>query len=122
MIDNVMLLLKGTLSGRSASELIKQCHPLGMFKVRTHAHAKRAHTHTYCEAAHARAHARTLPPTEHGQPPALLACVRACPHVRSTRIPPTRPIQKAAPRDAALCPSSRAGQANPLPLRAGDSD
>ena len=34
MIDNVMLLLKGTLSGRSASELMKQCHPLGFFKVR----------------------------------------------------------------------------------------
>lgn len=34
MIDNVMLLLKGTLSGRSASELIEQCHPLGLFKVR----------------------------------------------------------------------------------------
>lgn len=34
MIDNVMLLLKGTLSGRSASELIQQCHPLGLFKVR----------------------------------------------------------------------------------------
>jgi hypothetical protein len=33
MIDNVMLLLKGTLSGRSASELMKQCHPLGFFKV-----------------------------------------------------------------------------------------
>jgi vacuolar-type H+-ATPase subunit C/Vma6 len=33
MIDNVMLLLKGTLSGRSASELIEQCHPLGLFKV-----------------------------------------------------------------------------------------
>lgn len=42
MIDNVMLLLKGTLSGRSASELIEQCHPLGLFKVRhlsTHTHS-----------------------------------------------------------------------------------
>lgn len=35
MIDNVMLLLKGTLSGRSASELMKQCHPLGFFKEST---------------------------------------------------------------------------------------
>lgn len=35
MIDNVMLLLKGTLSGRSANELIKQCHPLGLFKEST---------------------------------------------------------------------------------------
>jgi len=35
MIDNVMLLLKGTLSGRPAAELIKQCHPLGMFKEST---------------------------------------------------------------------------------------
>jgi V-type H+-transporting ATPase subunit d len=35
MIDNVMLLLKGTLSGRPASELMKQCHPLGMFKEST---------------------------------------------------------------------------------------
>jgi V-type H+-transporting ATPase subunit d len=31
MIENVMLLLRGTLSGRSANELIAQCHPLGMF-------------------------------------------------------------------------------------------
>ena len=29
MIDNVMLLLKGTLSWSPAGELIKQCHPLG---------------------------------------------------------------------------------------------
>lgn len=35
MIENVMLLLRGTLSGRSANELIKQCHPLGMFKEST---------------------------------------------------------------------------------------
>ncbi|EWM26351.1 vacuolar atpase subunit dva41, partial [Nannochloropsis gaditana] len=35
MIDNVMLLLKGTLSGRSANELIKQCNPLGLFKEST---------------------------------------------------------------------------------------
>jgi V-type H+-transporting ATPase subunit d len=33
MIDNVMLLLKGTLSGREVDELIEQCHPLGIFKV-----------------------------------------------------------------------------------------
>lgn len=31
MIDNVMLLLRGTLSGRNINELIGQCHPLGMF-------------------------------------------------------------------------------------------
>lgn len=31
MIDNVMLLLRGTLSGRNINELISQCHPLGMF-------------------------------------------------------------------------------------------
>ena len=35
MIDNVMLLLKGTLSGRPSAELMKQCHPLGMFKEST---------------------------------------------------------------------------------------
>ena len=34
-IDNVMLLLKGTLSGRDVNELIEQCHPLGMFKEST---------------------------------------------------------------------------------------
>ena len=34
-IDNVMLLLKGTLSGRDVNELIAQCHPLGMFKEST---------------------------------------------------------------------------------------
>ncbi|CAM9859454.1 unnamed protein product, partial [Phaeothamnion confervicola] len=28
MIENVMLLLKGTLSGRNVTELIDQCHPL----------------------------------------------------------------------------------------------
>ena len=32
MIDNVMLLLKGTLSGRDVGELIEQCHPLGLFR------------------------------------------------------------------------------------------
>lgn len=32
MIENVMLLLRGTLSGRNVSELLKQCHPLGLFK------------------------------------------------------------------------------------------
>ena len=32
MIDNVMLLLKGTLSGRDVGELIAQCHPLGRFR------------------------------------------------------------------------------------------
>ncbi|KAG5178388.1 V0 complex, c/d subunit of ATPase [Tribonema minus] len=31
MIENVMLLLKGTLSGRNVEELIDQCHPLGLF-------------------------------------------------------------------------------------------
>lgn len=31
MIENVMLLLKGTLSGRNVEELIEQCHPLGLF-------------------------------------------------------------------------------------------
>lgn len=35
MIDNVMLLLKGTLSGRDVNELLAQCHPLGMFKEST---------------------------------------------------------------------------------------
>lgn len=35
MIENVMLLLRGTLSGRSVNELIAQCHPLGMFKEST---------------------------------------------------------------------------------------
>ena len=29
MIENVMLLLRGTLSGRNVNELIAQCHPLG---------------------------------------------------------------------------------------------
>lgn len=32
MIENVMLLLKGALSGRDINELLAQCHPLGMFK------------------------------------------------------------------------------------------
>jgi V-type H+-transporting ATPase subunit d len=35
MIENVMLLLKGALSGRDINELIEQCHPLGMFKEST---------------------------------------------------------------------------------------
>merc|ERR1712232_1313021 len=35
MIENVMLLLKGALSGRDINELIAQCHPLGMFREST---------------------------------------------------------------------------------------
>lgn len=35
MIENVMLLLRGTLSGRNVNELMTQCHPLGMFKEST---------------------------------------------------------------------------------------
>jgi len=35
MIENVMLLLKGTLNGRDINELMAQCHPLGMFKEST---------------------------------------------------------------------------------------
>lgn len=35
MIENVMLLLRGTISGRNVNELILQCHPLGMFKEST---------------------------------------------------------------------------------------
>lgn len=35
MIENIMLLLKGTLSGRDINELMAQCHPLGMFKEST---------------------------------------------------------------------------------------
>lgn len=35
MIENVMLLLRGTISGRNVSELIAQCHPLGMFREAT---------------------------------------------------------------------------------------
>lgn len=35
MIENVMLLLKGSLSGRDINELMEQCHPLGMFKEST---------------------------------------------------------------------------------------
>jgi len=31
MIENVMLLLKGALSGREINDLMAQCHPLGMF-------------------------------------------------------------------------------------------
>lgn len=35
MIENVMILLRGTLSGRNVNDLIAQCHPLGMFKEST---------------------------------------------------------------------------------------
>jgi V-type H+-transporting ATPase subunit d len=35
MIENIMLLLRGTLSGRNINELMSQCHPLGMFKEST---------------------------------------------------------------------------------------
>lgn len=35
MIENIMLLLKGALSGRPINELLEQCHPLGMFKEST---------------------------------------------------------------------------------------
>jgi V-type H+-transporting ATPase subunit d len=35
MIENIMLLLRGTLSGRNVNELMNQCHPLGMFKEST---------------------------------------------------------------------------------------
>eukprot|EP00545_Synedropsis_sp_CCMP1620_P009426 CAMPEP_0119029702 /NCGR_PEP_ID=MMETSP1176-20130426/40649_1 /TAXON_ID=265551 /ORGANISM="Synedropsis recta cf, Strain CCMP1620" /LENGTH=390 /DNA_ID=CAMNT_0006986053 /DNA_START=542 /DNA_END=1714 /DNA_ORIENTATION=- len=35
MIENIMLLLKGTLSGRDIDELIAQCHPLGLMKAST---------------------------------------------------------------------------------------
>jgi V-type H+-transporting ATPase subunit d len=35
MIENIMLLLKGALSGRDVNELLAQCHPLGMFKEST---------------------------------------------------------------------------------------
>jgi len=35
MIENIMLLLKGALSGRDINELLEQCHPLGMFKEST---------------------------------------------------------------------------------------
>mmetsp|Transcript_17948 Transcript_17948/g.54896 ORF Transcript_17948/g.54896 Transcript_17948/m.54896 type:complete len:382 (+) Transcript_17948:112-1257(+) len=35
MIDNVMLLLKGTISGRDVNELMEQCHPLGLFQEAT---------------------------------------------------------------------------------------
>lgn len=35
MIENVMLLLRGSLSGRNIHELIANCHPLGMFKEST---------------------------------------------------------------------------------------
>lgn len=35
MIENIMLLLKGALSGRDINELLSLCHPLGMFKEST---------------------------------------------------------------------------------------
>lgn len=35
MIENVMLLMRGTLSGRNVNDLMDQCHPLGMFKEST---------------------------------------------------------------------------------------
>lgn len=35
MIENVMMLLKGTLGGRDVNELMEQCHPLGLFKEST---------------------------------------------------------------------------------------
>jgi len=35
MIENIMLLLKGALSGRNINELLALCHPLGMFKEST---------------------------------------------------------------------------------------
>lgn len=31
MIDNVILLITGTLHGRDTRELLERCHPLGMF-------------------------------------------------------------------------------------------
>ncbi|GMH54124.1 hypothetical protein TrVE_jg11630 [Triparma verrucosa] len=35
MIDNIMLLLKGTMSGRDINDLISMAHPLGLFKEST---------------------------------------------------------------------------------------
>ncbi|MFN9983420.1 MAG: V-type ATPase subunit, partial [bacterium] len=35
MIENVRLLLKGTLAGRDINDLIAQCHPLGLFREST---------------------------------------------------------------------------------------
>lgn len=35
MIENVILLLRGTLSGRDINELMAQCHPLGLFREST---------------------------------------------------------------------------------------
>jgi len=32
MIDNVVLLITGTLHERDLSELLEKCHPLGMFE------------------------------------------------------------------------------------------
>lgn len=31
MIDNIVLILMGTLYGRNTQEQLKKCHPLGMF-------------------------------------------------------------------------------------------
>jgi V-type H+-transporting ATPase subunit d len=35
MIENIMLLLRGTISGRSANDLLAQCHPFGIFSEST---------------------------------------------------------------------------------------
>ena len=35
MIENIMMLLKGTMAGRDINELISQAHPLGLFKEST---------------------------------------------------------------------------------------
>ena len=35
MIENTMLLLRGTLSGRNVNEILDQCHPLGLFDENT---------------------------------------------------------------------------------------
>jgi V-type H+-transporting ATPase subunit d len=42
IIDNVMLLLRGSLSGRKAEDLIAQCHPLGMLSDSTMRNIKQA--------------------------------------------------------------------------------
>ena len=31
MIDNVILIITGTLHGRNTNELLQRCHPLGIF-------------------------------------------------------------------------------------------
>jgi len=36
MIDNVILLLTGTLHERDTRELLEKCHPLGKFQVKQH--------------------------------------------------------------------------------------